>query len=391
MDRADVAMSDESKLFASKPHAVRGAGVSICRGMTSRERLRRCYFNEELDRPGVYSRAGFPSDDPSYDRLKAYLQTCADLKRGWNGRAFESTAPTEQFTERHSAEFDRQVTVLHAPAGELRSTRLVSRQGQPGLHETFFIKTREDAETYLSLPLPRVDGDVSSFDVADREIGERGIVDVQLGLNPAGFVAELCGSEAFAAMTMTDRDVIHALCERQMNVVRRSVRFLLERKVGPYFSVMGQEYVVPPLHGPRDFQDFNVRYDKPIIDLIHEWGGRVHIHCHGPICQVFRGFLDMGTDVLHPFEPPPMGNLTAKEAKAIACGRLCLEGNIQIHRMYEATAEEVCAETVALITDAFDDRRGLIVCPTASPYIRGAGEACFPQYQAMIDTVLHWR
>jgi len=35
-----------------------------------------------------------------------------------------------------------------------------------------------------------------------------------------------------------------------------------------------------------------------------------------------------------------------------------------------------------------ENHRGLIVCPTASPYIRGEGETCFPQFKAMIDTVL---
>ncbi|NQU11974.1 hypothetical protein HQ590_14360 [bacterium] len=359
--------------------------------LTSRERLRRCYCGEELDRPGVYSRTGFPPDDPSYDRLQAYLQSHTDLKRSWDGRAFEAPAPIEHFVEPDSAEFDRQVTVLHTPAGDLRSTYRISRRGQPGLHETYLIKTREDAEAYLSLPLPRVAGDVSSFGVADREIGDRGILDVPLGLNPAGFVAELCGSETFAVMTITDREIIHALCERQMHVIRNSLRFLLERKVGPYFSMGGEEYVVPPLHGPRDFGDFNVKYDKPIIDLVHDAGGRMHIHCHGSIRTVLPGFLEMGADVLHPFEAPPMGDITPRQAKDLARGRLCLEGNIQIAAMYERTPEQIRRETVALIEEAFDDRRGLIVSPTASPYIRGAGEVCFPQYQAMIDTVLAWR
>lgn len=153
----------------------------------------------------------------------------------------------------------------------------------------------------------------------------------------------------------------------------------------------GQEYVVPPLHGPRDFCDFNVRYDKPILDQIHDAGGRVHIHCHGSMKKVLQGFVDMGTDVLHPFEPPPMGDIFAREAKDLARGRMCLEGNIQINRMYESSPEEIRRETRQLIRDAFDDGKGLIVCPTASPYIRGAGQTCFPQYKAMIDTVLEFK
>lgn len=92
---------------------------------------------------------------------------------------------------------------------------------------------------------------------------------------------------------------------------------------------------------------------------------------------------------MHPFEAPPMGDITAIEAKNIARGRMCLEGNIQIDRMYNATPEDVRQETELLIKDTFDDKKGLIVSPTASPYIRGRGEECFPQYKAMIDTVIN--
>ena len=148
---------------------------------------------------------------------------------------------------------------------------------------------------------------------------------------------------------------------------------------------------MPPLHGPRDFDDFNVRYDKPILDLVHETGGRMHIHCHGSIKKVLPGFLAMGTDVLHPFEAPPMGDITPAEAKDMTRGRLCLEGNIQIADLYERTDDQVRQQTEALIAAAFDDHRGLIVCPTASPYLRGQGEQSFPQFQAMIDAVVRWQ
>jgi len=70
----------------------------------------------------------------------------------------------------------------------------------------------------------------------------------------------------------------------------------------------------------------------PIIDLIHDAGGCIHVHCHARVKQVLPDFVEMGVDVLHPFEAPP----------------------------------------------------------TASPYIRGMGEVCYPQYKAMVDTVLAW-
>lgn len=359
--------------------------------MTSRERLHRCYFHLETDGPAVYSRTGFPHDDPSYDRLKALLQERSDLKGGWSGRAFGSGYTAETTSESAGADYTRRITTLHTPAGSLQSTFLVSRHGQPGLAETYLLKDRRDAETYLSLPSRTIAGEAGGFREAVAGLGDRGIVEVGLGVNPAGHVAGLFGSEVFAMMTVTDRDVVHALCQREMEHLLRVLTFLLEHGVGPYFAMLGEEYVVPPLHGPRDFDDFNVRYDKPIIDRIHEAGGRIHIHCHGAMARVLGGFLSMGVDVLHPVEPPPLGDITAADARRMVGDRLCIEGNIQIADMYETTADELSLQTEALIADAYDGAAGLIVCPTASPYIRGAGERCFPQYEAMVEAVLRSR
>lgn len=359
--------------------------------MTSRERLRRAYFHEDMDRPGIYSRTMYPADDPSYDKLKAFLEARTELKEGWNVFGLETPGPEEFVTEPVSEDFERRITILHTPAGDLRSSALVSLRGQPGLCETYFIETREDAEKYLSLPPAHiVSDDVSEFFRRDAGIGDRGITEVRLGANPGGHAAQLCGSENFAILSLTDRDILEALCARHMETQLKRVKFLTSKNVGPCFSMAGEEYIVPPLHGPRDFNDFNVKYNKPIIDLIHESGGRVHTHCHGSVGKVFDGFLEMGTDVLHPIEPPPMGDISAREAKERARGRMALEGNIQIADLYEHSPDDIRQQTEALIRDAFDDQRGLIVCPTASPYIRGKGEDCLPQYQAMVRAVLEW-
>jgi len=356
--------------------------------MNRKERLTRCYFNQEIDRPAVYSRTGFPADDPSYDRLKALLREATELKAGWWGPQAPPPAESEHRVEPIDAEWDRRIDILHTPRGPLQQTFRISRCGQPGMHETHYLKSLEDVDRYLSLPQTATTGPVDSFFSAIADLGDAGIVEAGLGLNPAGTVVELMGSEAFALFSVTDRDRLHALCERELARHLERLKFLLGHGVGPFFSMLGEEYLVPPLHGERDFYDFNVRYDKPIVDQIHQAGGRIHIHSHGAIRRVFQGFLDLGADVLHPFEPPPQGDLTAAEAKALAQGRLCLEGNLQINRLYEASPAAIREETRRLIDDAFADRKGLIVSPSASPYIRGLGEQCLPQYEAMIETVL---
>jgi hypothetical protein len=82
-----------------------------------------------------------------------------------------------------------------------------------------------------------------------------------------------------------------------------------------------------------------------------------------------------------------MGDITARGARQRAGDRIYLEGNLQIHRLYEATPEEIRQEVEALMDDDFAGA-GLIVSASASPYILGAGEVCYPQYEAMVDTVL---
>ena len=360
--------------------------------MNRRERLRRCYNQEELDRPAVYSRMWISDSDRSYDGLRAYVAERMELKRWFFANRYKQGDKPLEAVEPVSQDWRRRVFTLRTPLGELRSGYMESLHGQPGHCEEHYLKDRQDAERLLSLPLPGYAGPVAEdLAKADAEVGQAGIVEVLLGNNPAGATAGLFGSETFAITTLTDRDIIHALCQRRMEELLAQVRWLQEQGVGPYFDMEGEEYLVPPLHSPRDFHEFCVRYDKPVIDLIHEGGGRVHVHCHGRVGQVFQGFLDMGADVVHPFEPPPMGDITARQAKSLARGRLCLEGNIQIADFYERTGDEIRRQTAALIADCFDDRRGLIVCPSASPYIPGAGEVCLETYRAMVETVHQWR
>lgn len=357
--------------------------------MNSRERLTRCYFGLETDRPAVYVRTNYPENDCTYDALKKYMGTYSDLKKTLDCRIFEKQYPVITHSEYYSEDYERVITSIDTPMGALSYSFFRGLHGKSSMHETYLIKTREDAEKYLSLPFPILEGDTAFISDAVMEMGDRGIVDASLGANPAGSVAELIGSENFAIMSLTDRDIIHTLCERQMNIMLNTARFLIGNKIGPFFSMSGEEYIVPPLHGAKDFYDFNVKYDKPVIDLIHEAGGRMHIHCHGSISKVLDGFLEMGTDVLHPFEAPPMGDITASEAKRRVRGKICIEGNIQISDMYEHSGEQIRAETEELIRTAFDDHKGLIVCPTASTYIFGKGRECLDQFKAMVETVMN--
>ena len=88
--------------------------------MTSKERLTRCYFGLETDRPAVYSRSGFPGNDPTYDKLKAYLARYSDRKDLFFAKNLCEPNKKDNIVEAHSQEYDKVTTVWHTPKGELR-------------------------------------------------------------------------------------------------------------------------------------------------------------------------------------------------------------------------------------------------------------------------------
>ena len=362
--------------------------MNAMNAMTSRERQIRCFSHQETDRPAIYSRTGYPRNDTTYDRLKDYLAIHSDLRGNYGLSEVRINPRVETDIERIDDDTVKYINVLHTPLGDLQSVSLYKPSSQASYMESYYIKTHEDALRYLSLPMPEYAKNTGNFFKMEREIGDRGIVLVNLGTVPGGRIAELCGSETLAVMSIEDRDILHEICERELKIILDTLDCLLAEGVGPFFSILGEEYITPPLHGPNDFKDFVSRYDKPIIDKIHNAGGRVHMHCHGPIKALLNDFVSLGPDVLHPIEPPPLGDVSAAEAKKAFGGKICVEGNIQIHHMYEHTPEDVAEETLRLIRDAFYDGRGLIVSPTASPYIYGKGETAFPRYKAMTDAVL---
>jgi len=198
----------------------------------------------------------------------------------------------------------------------------------------------------------------------------------------------LCGTTLLALWSVDERDFLHEMLSFEQRACMKLCRLLVDNRIGRFFGTSGQEVITPPIHGLADFRDFVTRYEQPMLDLLKNAGGRIHMHCHGSISVVFVEFLKLGVDVLHPFEAPPMGDLTAAEAKRRARGRITLEGNIQIADMYEKSPESIREQVRALKRDVFYDSEGLIVCPTASPYMYNRGNASLAQFEAMVDETI---
>jgi len=357
--------------------------------MTSRERLDAAYRCLPTDRVPVFVRGVSDARPPhdSYAPLRKLVCETCDLKWAWSTAQAFPPPPTARRVERYDDDFDLVTTLMPTPRGELVHQHLAGRKGQPGMTRKHWLAGRDDALKWMSLPEPEPSGDAASFFALRDQAAERGIVEAHLhDMNPGGHVADLFGSEAFALLSIEDRGLIHELLEHTTQRALRVIDWLLARDVGPYFGVSGQEYIAPPLHGPNDFWEFNVAYDGRLFSRIHEAEGLVHVHCHGSLKGLLAGFVEAGANALHPVEAPPMGNVTAAEAKAALAGKVCIEGNIQVGDLFTLSSGEIERQVRQLVRDA--GPTGLIVAPTASPYAPVCTPRMLANYERMVRTAL---
>jgi hypothetical protein len=364
--------------------------------MTSRERLTRAFRCEPTDRVPLQVR-GVPTWDdgwleqkgPSFAPLFEAVREHGDLAANWGaptGFYFSATTQIESRVETLDSDrpdYTVRRHVVETPAGPLTGETHVSTAGHPPLQTKFWLETEEDLRRFRSIPYAPPEPDVSGFAELDERLGERGIVLTGAGMDPAGEVWALLGTEGLAMWSVLRRSVVFELletmCERQLALVR----YLLDRGVGPFFAWAGPELALPPIHSPRDFNEFVVAYDRRLTELIHSRGGLVHVHSHGSLGDILEGFAEMGTDCLHPIEAPPWGDVPLVEAKRRIGGRVCLEGNVQIGDIFDLPGDQF----EQVVRQAMRDGKpggGFILAPTASPYVPELSDRARDNYLTMI-------
>ena len=278
------------------------------------------------------------------------------------------------------------VQELIVPAGRLEAVELVSDVGLPAYQQQYMIREAEDADILLSMPYvpPRPSSKPFYDEVA--KIGDDGVVIVGM-VDTIYSVQRLIGSETLAYWSADRRDTLHALCDffcrRQVDMIR----YCRAEGMGPYFGWVGPEICLPPLMGPRDFEDFVMRYDRRLCDAIHEGDGVVWVHSHGSVSKVLEGFVDIGVNCLEPLEPPPHGDLDLADAKRRVGGRLCLEGNFEPYEFDNLTPDAMRERVRRAMADAKEGGGYIVACadgPTR-PMTRRSVEALVAFVEAVRD------
>ena len=254
------------------------------------------------------------------------------------------------------------VSTIAVPGGRLQSVYRASTRGFPGRRIEHLLKEPADISRLLSIPWEPFPFDPEPFHSRQREIGASGVVSYSLD-HPMYGLQRLVGSTNFALWSVDfDGIILEAIAEYARRVREEAMR-VLASGLAPVFSWVGPELCIPPLMSPEAFDRYVAAFDGPLIDLIHDGGGLVWVHCHGKMRPVLQRFVKMGVDVLNPVEPPPMGDVTLDEAFAVVGDAMALEGNIETHDLMTA-APELLVDKIRCALDSGRGRRH-ILCPSS--------------------------
>jgi len=274
------------------------------------------------------------------------------------------------------------VTVYHTPAGDLRQVDYKSTHGRPGYRKENPLKEPEDIKKLLAIPYEPNPFSPEPYWKAVEETGDSGIVMFSLLGDTMYFLYDLIGSENFALWSLEAEEMLLELARVFSERLREVARTALAAEIRAPYAWIGPEVCTPPLMSPGAFEKYVFDFDKPLIDLIHDGGGYVWVHCHGTMRPVLRRFVEMGVDVLNPIEPPPMGDVTMAEAFDLVGDRMAMEGGLETHDFIAGSAEAL-RERIHEVLDAGRGRR-LILCPS-SAYT----DNCEPTAQEIRNWVLY--
>ncbi len=363
--------------------------------LSSRERLLRVFRCQAIDRLPIRIWGVdpmFPSSDPTWQPLYEMTEQHAlDIIRSWGPSAEERDPPVvESHSERRDSdrpEMWEHVTITDTPRGPLTQVTYQPRDGRPGYVKEHLLASVEDARRWLSIPLVPTRAGVASYETLEHKTGDRAMLMVGLE-EPMYSVQALIGSETFGFWLMDERELLREMVDRAYHRIEDTVKHYLAHGIGDAYGWVGPELCIPPLASPRDFAEFVFDYDRRIIDLIHDAGKLVWVHCHGDMNPVLEEFVRMGVDCLNPIEPPPVGRLTLAEAKARVAGEMCLEGGVEDGDFDLRTAGEM-TRIVETVVAAGKPGGGFILCPTSAPttWVSQA-ERHIANYRAFVATAV---
>jgi len=384
--------------------------------MKSRQRLLKALELKQTDRIGINCYELNPYDTNSWYNKQPSYKPLMDIVRQKTDCIYMACLPVSPFTNAAvavtGAETDlRQselVTIEKWRKGNSHFTQTVYRTPKGPLktvHRTddniytvwtieHLLKTIDDIDKYISIPIaPPGRFDLSDFAEKQKKLADAGLMMPSIS-DPICEVAELFEMGQFLVYAMTETDKIKYFLDFVHEHQMTYLKAVLE--AGPkagidwtqtLFRICGPEYATEPYLPPTYFAEFVTGYVTAMTELIHQFGAKVRLHCHGRIAAALDEIAKTGADAIDPIEPPPDGDIELSEVKKRIGDRMCLFGNIEIKLLEQGSADEVKKFTIDAINQA-KAGGGFVIMPTAAPIGSPLAPKTLQNYTTFIEIAL---
>jgi len=305
--------------------------------MNSKERILAQACGEKVDRLPV-SPWGLGKLEPNSEIAHELIKKCDPILQGGHVNPYLG----KEVESKSEKEGNITINKIFTSKGIL--TRKVKQTEQTSATIEFPFKTPEDVEKFLSLPYSPLDIQdvVEVYFQKEKELNEEGLVVLPFN-NPICFAARWFSPEDFCLQWIENPSLIIELTQ----IMAERTEELLKRTLAEgakAYRMIGGEFVTTQL-GPKAVPPLLLKFDTPLIELIHQQRGVVFYHNHGPMLPFLEDICQMKPDVLDPLEAPPWGDADLSKVKEIIKGRITILGNLDDMEVL-SKKEEVEVESI---------------------------------------------
>jgi len=267
---------------------------------------------------------------------------------------------------------------FHTPAGDLHDVTQWARPNVgygdgPNPHRVEpLVKGLADLEALKFLyPWPRRDV-LADLPLVQREIGERALLAAIDCTHAGSWGMEALGLEHRLIASVTEPELLQGVCRLANAVHLRNLRAMLEAGIEVIYDSWFQ---CGPSVGwsPKTYQRIFLPLVRECAALAHEYGAIYIYQDDGKMRDILPLAVEAGADVLSGLQPPDVGDVILKDAKARYGDKVALLGGLDPCYTFDLGNPEMVR---AAVRQAIED------AGAGGGYILGTGEAIDPKTPA---------
>lgn len=250
-----------------------------------------------------------------------------------------------------------------------------------------FLRDIDELDALMEIPYQVPEVQMGPYREKARALGDKGLHGIQL-IDPISVFHDICSETDFALWCYTHTDKVKSFLDVVHERVVAVYKQFLENDVGSVFWISGAEFLGPPMAPAEIFRELVTRYEKPIVEMIRDYGKKSLLHFHGRIYDVLDEIAAIGPDGIHPVEAPPMGDCTLPLARERLGDEIVLVGNIQYSDITSKSEGEITHMVKTAIAEA--GKKNFVLSPTCTPYEEYITEKTAHNYAAMIKAGIEY-